>query len=305
MDFRVIVAFCWVGTLVASDNFAELATLYRYDRSAPLDVKVNERLSRPRYRIYEISYANPKSGRTQGYLVIPLGPGRKPGIIWMHSGGPISRMGDAVLMAEAGAISLLVNPPGPPAPSAKDPEGWRDFYVQSVIGLRRGIDVLAARADIDATRIGFVGHSFGAMMGAVATSSDNRLRVAVYEVGLLGMSIHIAHSSDPYAEWVRQEAGDNLSRFLQVISAVDATHYIGHAPAIPKLFQSAYFDAPAVPQEASKAFFQAAREPKKLSWYDTGHDVDSIAAIGDRARFLGNALGLKDINRVLQHNIGK
>jgi dipeptidyl aminopeptidase/acylaminoacyl peptidase len=196
MDLRVIVAFCWVGTLAASDDFAELATLYRYDQSAPLDVKVNERLSRQRYRINEISYANPKSGRTQGYLVVPLRPGRKPGIIWMHSGGPISRMADAVLMAEAGAISLLVNPPGPPAPSVKDPEGWRDFYVQCVIGLRRGIDVLAARPDVDATRIGLVGHSFGAMMGAVATSVDNRFRVAVYEVGLLGMSIHIAGSSD-------------------------------------------------------------------------------------------------------------
>jgi cephalosporin-C deacetylase-like acetyl esterase len=174
-----------------------------------------------------------------------------------------------------------------------------------VIGLRRGIDVLAARPDVDATRIGFVGHSFGAMMGAVATSVDDRFRVAVYEVGLLGMSIHIAHSSDPWAEWVRQEAGDGLSRFLQVISVVDATHYIGHAPAIPKLFQAAYFDAPAVPHEASMAFFQAASDPKKLIWYDTGHDVDSIAAISDRARFLGSALGLKDINRVLRRNLGK
>jgi hypothetical protein len=103
---------------------------------------------------------------------------------------------------------------------------------------------------------------------------------------------------------VRQEAGDSLSRFLQVISAVDATHYIGHAPAIPKLFQAAYFDA-GVPHEASEAFFQAASDPKELNWYDTGHDVDSIAAVSDRVRFLGNALGLKDVKRVLRRNIGK
>jgi cephalosporin-C deacetylase-like acetyl esterase len=305
MELRLISVFCWAGTLLASDNFAELATLYQYDRSIPLDIKVNDGLNRQRYTIYEISYANLKSGRTQGYLVIPRGPGRKPGIIWMHSGGPISRMADAVLMAEAGAISLLVNPPGPPAPSAKDPEGWRDFYVQSVIGLRRGIDLLAARTDVDKTRIGFVGHSFGAMIGAVATSVDERFRVAVYEVGLLGMSIHIGNSSDPWAEWVRQDAGDGLSHFLQVISVIDATHYIGHAPAIPKLFQAAWFDAPAVPHEASRAFYQAASDPKKLNWYDTGHDVDSIAAMSDRAKFLAKALGLKEINRVLRHNVGQ
>src|SRR5262249_19297101 len=48
---------------------------------------------------------------------------------------------------------------------------------------------------------------------------------------------------------------------------------------------------------ASRAFYQAASDPKKLNWYDTGHDVDSIAAMSDRAKFLANALGLKEINR--------
>jgi pimeloyl-ACP methyl ester carboxylesterase len=304
MSRGLLAAFCLASALCASDDFSEAAKLYSYDRSISLDFKARELWNRREYRTFEISYANPKSGRTRGYLVSPLRPGRKPAIVWMHSGGPTSRMGDAVLMAEAGAVSLLVNPPGPPGPSVKDPEGWRDHYVQAVIGLRRAIDVLSARADVDSSRIGFVGHSYGAMMGAVATSIDNRFRVAVYEVGLLGMSIHIAHSSDPWAESVRQEAGQGLNHFLQVISIVDAAHYIGHAPQIPKLFQSAYFDPPAVPYEASEAFFRAATDPKKLNWYDTGHDMDSIRAIADRANFLGKALGLKEIKRVLQHNLG-
>ncbi len=53
--------------------------------------------------------------------MIPVKSGRKPGIIWMHSGGPISRMGDATLMAEAGAVSLLVIAPGPGNLSPKYP----------------------------------------------------------------------------------------------------------------------------------------------------------------------------------------
>jgi cephalosporin-C deacetylase-like acetyl esterase len=300
----VLVVFCIASALGASDDFAELAKLYSYDRSVPVDVKARELLRRAEYRVFEISYANPKSGRTTGYLVAPVTTGRKPGIIWMHSGGPVSRMGDAALMAEAGAVSLLVNPPGPPAPSGNDPEGWRDYYVQAVIGLRRAVDVLCGRADVDCRRIGFVRHSFGAMMGAFATSVDTRFRAAVFEVGLLGMSIHIAHSSDPWAESLRREMGDGLPHFLQVISTVDATHYVGHAPRIPKLFQSAYFDHPAVPREASESFFQAATDPKQLNWYDTGHDVDSIGAIADRANFLGVALGLEGIGTVLQHSLG-
>ncbi len=285
------------------DDFSQAAKLFSYDRSVPLDVKSHELLKRSEYSVFEITYANPKTGRTPGYLVTPSKPGRKPAIVWMHSGGPISRLGDATLLAEAGAVSLLALPPGPGNLTPKNPEGWRDYYVQAVIGLRRAIDVLCARADVDCSRIGFVGHSYGAMMGAVATSIDNRFRVAVYEVGLLGMSIHIAHSPDPWAASVRQEAGEGLNRFLQVISEIDATRYIEDAPPIPKLFQSAYFDPPAVPHEASEAFFRAATGHKEIRWYDTGHDVDSIRAIADRANFLGKALGLKNLKRVLHRNL--
>jgi hypothetical protein len=77
------------------------------------------------------------------------------------------------------------------------------------------------------------------MMGAVAASIDTRFRCAVFEVGLLGMTIHIATSPGPWAEGGRKKLGDQLPHLLDVISVVDAENYIDRAPAIPKLFQSA------------------------------------------------------------------
>jgi len=50
---------------------------------------------------------------------------------------------------------------------------------------------------------------------------------------------------------------------------------------------------PGVPHEDALEFYQAAAGPKELKWYDTAHDVDDIAAIADRARFLAKALGLR------------
>jgi fermentation-respiration switch protein FrsA (DUF1100 family) len=120
------------------------------------------------------------------------------------------------------------------------------------------------------------------MMGAVAASVDDRFRSAVFEVGLLGMSIHIATSPGSWTEGVRKELGDQLPRFLTVISVVDAKNYIGHGPAIPKLFQSALQD-PGVPSKDAEDFFKAATPPKELKWYDSGHDIDDIAALVDRA----------------------
>ena len=88
-----------------------------------------------------------------------------------------------------------------------------------------------------------------------------------------------------------------------MISVVDAKNYIGHAPAIPKLFQSAWYD-PGVPHKDAQEFFDAATGPKELKWYDTGHDIDDIAALADRARFLGRSLHLKGVERVLRRRPG-
>src|SRR5271154_2811391 len=101
-----------------------LAGLYRYDRAAPLDVQEKEIGTRGGYKLYSISYALPKVGRMSGFLVAPDGPGRKPAIVWMHSSGAIQFLGDAVLMAKAGAVSVLVGQaegtPGGTAEQARD-----------------------------------------------------------------------------------------------------------------------------------------------------------------------------------------
>jgi dienelactone hydrolase len=292
--------------LLANSAFSqipdELMGLYRYDRAAPLDVQEKEVSTRGGYKLYSISYALPKVGRMSGFLVVPDGSGRKPAIVWMHSGGPIQFLGDAVLMAKAGAVSLLVGQAeGTPSGST---EQARDQSITDVIGLRRAADLLEVRDDVDPSRLALVGHSYGAMMGAVAVSIDKRFRAAVFESGELGMSIHIGTSPGDWAAGIRKQLGDGLQHFLEVISVVDAKNYIGHAPAIPKLFQSAWYD-PGVPRNDAQDFFQAATEPKELKWYDTGHDIDDIAASVDRARFLSRTLHLQNIDLVLRQKTSR
>jgi dienelactone hydrolase len=279
----------------------KLAALYRYDRAAPLNVETKEMAARGGYKLYSIRYALPKGGFMPGFLVAPDGAGRKPAIVWMHSGGAIQFLGDAVLMAKTGAVSLLVGQ-AEGTPGGGTPEQARDGLITDVIGLRRAADLLEARDDVNPSRLALAGHSYGAMMGAVAVSIDNRFRAAVFEGGLLGMSIHIGTSPGSWAEGVRKELGSGLAHFLEVIAVADAKHYIGHAPGIPKLFQSAWYD-PGVPRKDSEDFFQAATGPKELKWYDSGHDIDDIAALADRARFLARTLRLGNVERVLREKI--
>lgn len=62
---------------------------------------------------------------------------------------------------------------------------YRDNTIYTVKDLRRTVDYLETRADLNAAAIGFFGYSWGGVNGPVALAQEPRLRVAVIQIGLL------------------------------------------------------------------------------------------------------------------------
>ena len=62
---------------------------------------------------------------------------------------------------------------------------YRDNTIYTVKDLRRTVDYLETRADINAEAIGFFGYSWGGVNGPVALAQEPRLRAAVIQIGLL------------------------------------------------------------------------------------------------------------------------
>src|SRR5207247_9018626 len=120
---------------------------------------------------HNINYASPKFGRVTAYLVEPSVKGKYAGMVFGHwgYGNRTEFLPEAILYARAGVVSLLIDYPWVrPAPWRRNepgekPEAVRDNYAATVIDLRRGIDLLQARADVDSKRIAYVG------LSAVAT----------------------------------------------------------------------------------------------------------------------------------------
>lgn len=291
-----------LGGLFAVRLFAADQAVFTYDKGLPLEVREQEVAVRNGTRVALLNIAVTSSARVDCVLVTPPRAKVKAGaVIWIHSGGFFEQLSDAMLLAQAGAVSLLINPitPNWGAP----PATWREPMAQAVISVRRGIDLLLQRNDIDPQRLGFVGHSYGALIGVDAAAVDRRFRAAVFEVGLPGMSVHIRTAQIAFAVDLRKRLGPQLDSALSLIEPLDAIHYVGDLAPTALLFQSAHLD-PGVPDEQAQTFFAAASEPKTLKWYDTAHEVLDIAAISDRARFLGSRLRLKPIDPILRAKIG-
>jgi hypothetical protein len=277
-------------------SFAELARQFDYDAGLPLDVQGHVVAVREGATVYDITYASPSGDRVDAFLVVPTVPGPHPAVLFGHwgEGNRTEFLPEAILCARMGIVSLLpANPWTRPAPWRRGfgyfaaPEHDRDLYIQAVVDLRRGLDLLLSRPDVDPSRVVYIGHSFGAQWGAILTAVDRRMKAAVLIGGVPDAAAIWLESDDPDFVGFRQTMGDEVRRYVEVISAVDAIRYVPHAAPIPLLFQFARFER-YFHDTAMNRYFAAASAPKQALWYDTGHDLNDPQALRDRMEWLRN-----------------
>src|SRR6266850_2621203 len=156
-----ILALC-ASPLLAQD--ADLVRHFDYDKQAPLGVKELGVERRSDVSIYDITYSSPKGGAVPAYLVVPNGKGPFAAVIWGHwywGNSPMRNrkefLDEAVALAEAGVVSLLADGPIARPGHVENKEelneqGVTDL-VQQIIDMRRGVDLLLARKDVDPKRL--------------------------------------------------------------------------------------------------------------------------------------------------------
>jgi len=292
--------------------FPELVRAFDYDRQAPLDIQEHSVEDKGGVKVHDISYASPKGGRVTAYLVVPPGKGPFAGLVFMHPdyGARTAFLSEALLLAETGAVSLLIDAPfRRPEPSRRSydltkPENNRDIFIQTIIDLRRGVDLLAARADVDAKRIGYVGHSYGASMGGVLASVERRIKAYVLMAGDPSWTTSLRSGTDPGSEQVRKNfTKEQLDKYIEVTAPFDAIHYISHAAPSALFFQFSRYDVE-IPEKAAEQYHQAASQPKQIKWYDVGHELDNVEALRDRAEWLRKELGISPLAPVVYKRLG-
>lgn len=307
----LLVGACCESICAQSPSINELRGLFDYDQNASLDVKEVGVVNRNGIRIHDITYASPKGGRVTAYVVVPAGKGRFAGIVFGHwgYGTRTEFLPEAMLYAKAGVVSLLVDDLGVrPAPwrrnaPGSEPDAVRNNFIQSVVDLRRGIDLLRSRPDVDPDRIAYVGHSSGAHWGAILSAVDRRLKTVVLMAGVPDEAAIYMESDDPeYVELRRNTPKEELEKYLKTVGALDAIRYVPHAAPTPLLFQFARFEQ-YFNEAAMRRYAQAASVPKLVLWYDTGHALNDIRPLVDRADWLRKHIRIGPIGPVLRRSL--
>ncbi|UJR84063.1 alpha/beta hydrolase family protein [Sandaracinus amylolyticus] len=145
-----------------------------------------------RVETFEVQGADGAQVRTM--LVLPRGEGPHPTLLWIH-GGPISQWADGwhwrwnpLVAASAGYAVALPNPRGSTGHGHAFVAGvWGDWGGRCFDDLMRVTDALAARDDVDASRIAAMGGSFGGYMTSWIAGRTDRFRALVTHAGLFDL----------------------------------------------------------------------------------------------------------------------
>lgn len=184
----------------------------------PLNVRQDRLDVRDGIERAHITYDVEPGVTTEAYLLRPKNEtGRRPGIVVFHStsaetieqSGALEPAIDRHIGAHLVRRGYIVIAPkcylwggaGQPPPPKPGPASWTDEVkmmqqrhprwkglARMVWDGIRAVDVLAARGDVDADRIGCIGHSLGAKEALFLPAFDGRVKAAVSSDGGIGLT---------------------------------------------------------------------------------------------------------------------
>jgi len=284
--------------------------LYQYDASQPLAVKLGaaQTIGEGKVRLLRFSYASTNGQRVPALLFLPPIPSTHrdmpvvPCVIILHGlGGSKEIMaGYALAMAKFGYASLVIDEYGQgergplkTVPS-QQAEQLATAVRQTSVDVRRGLDFLETRPEIDGKRVGLAGVSLGAIIGTVVSGVEPRLKAAVLvsgggDWGLILRTLS-ARSATVGGRDTSVFKKINFAQLNALLAPEDPLTFAPHITPRPILMLGGRKDTTIVPQ-AQEELFDAARQPKQLVWYPQyGHVPPPEVVFPAMQKFFAGAL---------------
>lgn len=272
-------------------------THFAYDTSAALNLTQVSVRVQDGVTVQDITFTGANGDTVPAFLVIPIGGGKFAGVVWGHwlmpGASNSSRdefLQEAVALAPSGVVSLLVDSPQARPGFKSTPNST--LVAQQVIDLRRAVDLLLSRGDVDAKRIAYVGHSWDAGTGAILDALDKRFAAFVFMSGPQSMMEYVLSSDSPRMVPMRKTTDmAKVEQSMKATSWSDPGSYADKLGPAPALFQYGLHDEQWVPLKDAKDFVAMASGPKTVQFYEADHALNEKATT-DRDAFLKKTLAL-------------
>ncbi len=279
---------------------------YAYDRDLPLNAEVKPLDENERRTRYSLAYDSIHDQRVTAIVAIPKRfDGPYPAVLLVHGSGgnkdtsyiqlaseTLTAQGYATLSIDTQYHGDRARPGRSGEIHMPDSYTMRDAWVQTVVDLRRAVDYLLTRSDIAGDKIGYLGFSQGAMLGAVLGGVESRVAcfcLAVPGGGLVNIVKHIDRYPVLMAHWPIKVTPVVLKKVEDIAQVTDPIYFIGGIAPRPLLILVANQDE-IIPPEATAALIEAAhaKEPDQVKRWQSGHILNPNALFDIRAFFIAH-----------------
>jgi len=290
-------------------SYPDLLPRFDYDTKGGLDMRETDVQKRDKIRLIELNYSGANGDRVPAYLLIPPGNGPFPAILWGHwlkQGSPLANkdefLDEALVLARSGVVSLLIDAPQVRHDWVEDKGGTLATAKQQseaashqVIDLRRGVDLLYGRPDVDRKRIAYVGHSFSAHVGAILAGVETRIGSYVLMASGYSDEEDAFASKDPERIARMKEVGeDTVREYFHEYAWDDPVYFLGHTDRESIFLQFASGDG-ITREMAQKYLDRFSSKDKRMEFYNAPHALNAAARL-DRDRWLQKHLSVKKID---------
>ncbi len=276
MKNKVLNSFYLFGALIiffscSAKMDLPVVNYYDYDSEFPLQDSVRLVQNSDSLQLYHVTYLSVHDKRVPGLLTIPQDARQPLPVIILLHGLDDRKTVDYIetgnkAFSDSGYAVFRIDIDNHGERKAYDYEfsltdgfrfSTRDVISQTVFDLRRAIDFLNTRKEIDSARIGYFGISLGGVIGTIFCGVDQRVKVPV--IALAGGDLHLAFGMKALT--------DEAKNYFSII---DPINFVGLISPRPLLMINAENDE-IIPPITTKLMYKAAGEPKKIIWYPTTH----------------------------------
>ncbi len=233
--------------LWAAERLPQVARVAATFDNRPFEYRIEARAERPSYVVYRLTYpspvvtAIPQNNTVPAAYYLPKGlradDPKRPAVICMHildGNDELMRM-TCTMLASHGIPAIAFKLPyygerGPadgPRVMARNPRLLLDALSQGLQDIRRTVDLLASRAEVDPDRIGIMGISLGGIVAGTAAGAEPRLHRAMLILagGDSLAIIHHARETRDLSHLIRGLRPDDRAAMEQTMAAVDPLRY--------------------------------------------------------------------------------
>ncbi len=273
MRFKYLSVFIGIWLLISCGTSESLPVLkyYEYDRDLALRDSIELVKDTTTFKEYKISYYSVNFKKVPGILTVPKNIKKPlPVIILLHGAGDsktvdyVAYGNDFLLKNGYAVLRIDISKHGDRKEDEYDlsftgkTRYWsREIITQTVFDLRRAVDFIETRPELDAKRIGYLGISLGGITGTIFCGVEKRIKVPV--IVLAGGQFNLMFG--------KKSMTADAKDFTSIIEPLNFVRQISPRPL---LMINAENDE-VVPPLMSKFLYKKAKQPKKIIWYPAKH----------------------------------